>query len=188
MAEPKAMDINEIKRRMQGAFNKLKEEFGGLRTGRASVSLLEPVTIEAYGATMALSQVATVTAPESRMLTVQVWDRGMVSAVDKAIRNSSLGLNPITEGQTLRVPIPELSQERRKELAKVAHGYAEQTKVAVRNVRRDGMDQLKRLEKDGEISQDEHRAWSDDVQKVTDRIIKEVDEALAAKQAEILQI
>jgi ribosome recycling factor len=188
MSEPKAMDINDIKRRMEGALGKLKEEFGGLRTGRASASLLEPVTVEAYGATMALAQVATVTVPESRMLTVQVWDRSMVSAVDKAIRNSSLGLNPITEGQTLRVPIPELSQERRKELAKVAHGYAEQAKVAVRNVRRDGMDQLKRLEKDSEISQDEHRAWADDVQKVTDRVIKEMDEALAAKQAEILQI
>jgi len=183
-----AMKTDELKRRMQGAFSKLKEEFAGLRTGRASIHLLEPITVEAYGSTMSLNQVANVSVPESRMLSVQVWDRGLVSAVEKAIRNSSLGLNPITEGQTLRVPVPELSQERRKELAKVAHNYAEASKVAVRNVRRDGMEQLKRLEKDGEISQDEQRAWADDVQKLTDQFIKDIDEALTHKEAEIMQI
>ncbi|WP_342641642.1 ribosome recycling factor [Rhodoligotrophos ferricapiens] len=188
MAEPNAMDMNELKRRMQGALSKLKEEFSGLRAGRASVHLLEPITVDAYGSTMPLNQVANVSVPEPRMLSVQVWDRGLVSAVEKAIRNSSLGLNPITEGQTLRVPVPELSQERRKELVKVAQNYAEQAKVAVRNVRRDGMEQLKRLEKDGEISQDEHRAWADDVQKLTDQTIKSIDEMVAQKQAEILQI
>ncbi|MGF7161432.1 ribosome recycling factor [Rhodoligotrophos appendicifer] len=183
-----AMKTDELKRRMQGAFSKLKEEFAGLRTGRASIHLLEPITVEAYGSAMSLNQVANVSVPESRMLSVQVWDRGLVSAVEKAIRNSSLGLNPITEGQTLRVPVPELSQERRKELAKVAHNYAEASKVAVRNVRRDGMEQLKRLEKDGEISQDEQRAWADDVQKLTDQFIKDIDEALTHKEAEIMQI
>ncbi|WP_144293067.1 ribosome recycling factor [Rhodoligotrophos appendicifer] len=182
------MKTDELKRRMQGAFSKLKEEFAGLRTGRASIHLLEPITVEAYGSAMSLNQVANVSVPESRMLSVQVWDRGLVSAVEKAIRNSSLGLNPITEGQTLRVPVPELSQERRKELAKVAHNYAEASKVAVRNVRRDGMEQLKRLEKDGEISQDEQRAWADDVQKLTDQFIKDIDEALTHKEAEIMQI
>lgn len=188
MSDARGMNIKELKRRMHGAVTKLKEEFAGLRTGRASVHLLEPITVDAYGSSMPLNQLATVSVPEARMLTVQVWDRGLVSAVEKAIRNSSLGLNPITEGQVLRVPIPELSQERRKELAKVAHQYTELARVAVRNVRRDGMEQLKRLEKDGEISQDEHRAWADDVQKLTDATIKEIDEALVHKEAEIMQV
>ena len=180
-------DMKDIKRRMDGALDALKREFGGLRTGRASVSLLEPIVVDAYGA-MPINQVGTVGAPESRLLTVQVWDRSLVSAVEKAIRESDLGLNPATEGQTLRVPIPPLSEERRTELVKVAGRYAEQAKVAVRNVRRDGMDALKRMEKDNEISEDEHRKRSDQIQQVTDEHIKLIDEALAGKEEEIMQV
>ena len=181
-------DMKDIKRRMDGALDALKREFGGLRTGRASVSLLEPIVVDAYGAAMPINQVGTVGAPESRLLTVQVWDRSLVSAVEKAIRESDLGLNPATEGQTLRVPIPPLSEERRAELVKVAGRYAEQAKVAVRNVRRDGMDALKRMEKDNEISEDEHRKRSDQIQQVTDEHIKLIDEALAGKEEEIMQV
>lgn len=188
MAKPTSLDLNDIERRMHGAVEALRHEFGGLRTGRASGSLLEPVTVEAYGSQMPLSQVGSITVPEPRMLAVQVWDRALVSAVDKAIRSSNLGLNPIVDGQLVRVPIPELTQDRRKELTKVAHQYAEKARVAVRNVRRDGMEMLKRLEKDGHISEDEHREKGDSVQKLTDATIKEIDEALAHKDADIMQV
>ncbi len=185
MAEPQ---INELKRRMDGALEALRREFAGLRTGRASVHLLEPITVNAYGSEMPLTQVGTIGVPEPRLITVQVWDRSQVSAVEKAIRDSGLGLNPSSEGQLVRVPIPELSQERRVEMTKIAHKYAEQARVAVRNVRRDGMDVLKRMEKDGEISKDEHRAWADEVQKITDDHIKRIDDVLAQKEKEILQV
>lgn len=181
-------DLADIKRRMQGAIGVLRDELGGLRTGRASASLLEPITIEAYGARMPLNQVATVSVPEARLLSVQVWDRGMVGAVEKAIRDSNLGLNPSTEGQVLRLRIPELNQERRQELVKVAHKYAEQARVAVRHVRRDGMDVLKKLEKDGEMSSDDLDRQSKDVQKATDEAIAEVDQVLAQKEKEILSV
>ena len=180
--------IKDLRRRVDGALEMLRREFGGLRTGRASPSLLEPVTVDAYGAAMPLNQVGTVGVPEPRLLTVQVWDRSMVKAVEKAIRDSGLGLNPQPEGQVIRVPIPELSEDRRRELAKVAGKYAEQARVAVRNVRRDGMDQLKRLEKDHEISQDEHTRLADDIQKLTDDHIKLVDETLHTKEKEIMQV
>jgi ribosome recycling factor len=188
MAKPASFDLSDLKRRMHGAVDVLKHEFGGLRTGRASSTLLEPITVEAYGSAMPLNQVGTISVPEPRMLMVQVWDRGLAPAVDKAIRNSGLGLNPQTEGATIRVPIPELSTERRKELTKVAHQYAEKAKVAVRNVRRDGMELLKRLEKDAHMSEDEHRQHAEEVQKVTDQVIKEIDEALQHKDAEIMQV
>ena len=180
--------IKELKRRMEGALDALKREFGGLRTGRAETSLLEPLMVEAYGSMVPLNQVGTVGVPEPRMLTVQVWDRKMVSAVEKAIRESGLGLNPSNDGNLVRVPIPPLSEERRQELAKVAARYAEQARVAVRNVRRDGMDQLKRMEKDNEISEDIQRRKGDDIQKLTDEHIKLIDEALAQKEAEIMQV
>lgn len=181
-------DISDVKRRMDGALDAFKKELGGLRTGRASANLLEPVTVEAYGSRMHLKEVASVSVPEPRMVTVQVWDRGMVKAVEKAIRDSGLGLNPQTEGQNIRVPIPDLNQERRKELVKVANKYAEHARIAVRNVRRDGMDMLKKAEKNGDISQDELKGWTDKVQDVTDRHIKLIDEALASKEKEILQV
>lgn len=173
---------------MDGAVETLRKEFAGLRTGRASASLLDPVVVEAYGATTPLNQVANVSVPEPRLITVQVWDRSTVKAVEKAIRESGLGLNPQTEGQTIRVPIPELNQERRQELAKVAAKYAEQARVAVRNVRRDGMDQLKKLHKDGDLTEDEQKTWSDKVQAMTDAHIKKIDEALSAKEKEIMQV
>ncbi|HSR55560.1 MAG TPA: ribosome recycling factor [Alphaproteobacteria bacterium] len=185
MAEP---DIADIKRRMEGAVSVLDEEFGGLRTGRASVSLLDRIVVNAYGSEMPLNQVATVSVPEARLLVVNVWDRGNVQAVERAIRESDLGLNPATEGQVLRVPIPELSAERREELVKVAHRYAEQARVSVRNVRRDGMDKLKRMEKEGDISEDEHRAWGDEIQEMTDEYIKRIDTSLADKEDEVRQI
>jgi ribosome recycling factor len=180
--------MNELRRRMDGALEALNREFGGLRTGRASAHLLDPVVVKAYGSDMPLLQVGTVNVPEPRMITVQVWDRGLVLAVEKAIRDSNLGLNPQTDGQLVRIPIPSLSQERRQELTKLAHKYAEHGRVAVRNVRRDGMDALKKMEKDGKISQDEHRHQSDAVQKLTDDHIKKVDDTLAAKEREILQV
>lgn len=185
MADP---DIDDISRRMLGAVEVLKREFAGLRTGRASTGLLEPIIVDAYGSKMPLNQVGTINVPDPRMLTVQVWDRGLVGAVDKAIRDSGLGLNPQTEGQVVRVPIPQLSEERRVELTKIANKYAEQQRVAVRNVRRDAMDHLKRMEKDGEISQDEQRAWSDEIQQLTDETIKSIDGVLAAKDQEIMQV
>ncbi|MCA8929526.1 MAG: ribosome recycling factor [Alphaproteobacteria bacterium] len=181
-------DLEDITRRMDGALEALKREFAGLRTGRASTALLDPIRVEAYGQEMPLNQVGTVGVPEPRMLTVQVWDKSMVGAVERAIRDSDLGLNPSADGQLVRVPIPELSEERRKELTKVAGRYAEQAKVAVRNVRRDGMDGLKREEKDGDISQDEHKKLADQIQKLTDEHIKLIDEAAAAKDAEIMQV
>jgi ribosome recycling factor len=180
--------MNELKRRMDGALDALRREFGGLRTGRASAHLLDPVVVKAYGGEMPLNQVGTVSVPEPRMITVQVWDRGLVTAVEKAIREANLGVNPQSDGQLVRIPIPELSRERRQELTKLAHKYAEQGRVAVRNVRRDGMETLKRMEKEGKISEDEHRRHNDEVQKLTDEHIKKVDEALAQKEKEILQV
>ena len=183
-----SFDLSDLKRRMQGAVGVLRDELGGLRTGRASASLLEPITVEAYGARMPLNQVATVSVPEARMLSVQVWDRGMVGAVERAIRDSNLGLNPATEGQVLRLRIPELNQERRQELVKVAHKYAEAARVAVRHVRRDGMDLLKKLEKDGDLGSDDIERQSKDVQKATDEAIAEIDQTLAQKEKEILSV
>jgi len=185
MADP---DIDDLQRRMDSALDVLKKEFQGLRTGRASVHLLEPITVEAYGSTMTLNQVASISVPEPRMITVQVWDKGLAQTVERAIRDSGLGLNPSGAGQLIRVPIPPLSAERRQELTKVAHRYAEQARVAVRNVRRDGMDMLKRMEKDHELSEDEHKLWADEIQAMTDKHVKAVDELLQHKDAEILQV
>lgn len=181
-------DLNGLKRRMEGATEVLRKELGGLRTGRASASLLEPIQVSAYGSSMPLNQVGTIGVPESRLITVQVWDKSLVQVVEKGIREAGLGLNPQVEGTLIRVPIPELSQERRHELTKVAHKYAEQARVAVRNVRRDGMEYLKRQEKDHKISQDEHRHKSDEIQKLTDSCIKKIDEILAQKEKEIMQV
>src|SRR6266567_2682940 len=181
-------DINELKRRMQGATQALKHELGGLRTGRAAASMLEPVQVDAYGTHMPLNQLATVSVPEPRMISVQVWDKSMVKAVEKAIVDSNLGLSPATEGQMLRLRIPELNEERRKELVKVAHKYAETARVAVRHVRRDGLDILKKLEKDHKISKDDHDRDADQVQKTTDQAIAEIDHALAVKEKEILTV
>ena len=177
----------DIQRRMHGAVEALKHDLGGLRTGRASTSLLEPITVEVYGSHMPIMQVASISAPEPRMLSVQVWDRSNVGAVEKAIRSSGLGLNPVTDGTTLRLPIPDLTEERRKELAKLTHQYAEKARIAVRNVRRDGMEALKTDEKKHEISQDEQKRLEVEVQKMTDEAIKEIDSAMAAKEKEILQ-
>jgi ribosome recycling factor len=181
-------DLADIKRRMQGAIQALKHELGGLRTGRASAALLEPVMVEAYGQAMPINQVATVSVPESRALAVQVWDKGMVGAVDKAIRDANLGLSPTVEGQILRIRIPELNEQRRKELAKIAHKYAEESRVAVRHVRRDGMDILKKLVKDKAISEDDEKRHEQEVQKATDGAISEIDQALTAKEKEIMQV
>ena len=186
MAESYSLD--ELKTRMQKSIASLRDELTGLRTGRASASLLEPVTVEAYGSKMPLNQVATVTVPESRMLSVQVWDRTLAGAVEKAIRNSGLGLNPAAEGAVIRVPLPELNEERRRELTKVAHNYAEQARVAVRHIRRDGMDLLKKLEKDGDMSQDDARRHGDQVQVATDAAVAEIDKILATKEQEIMQV
>lgn len=179
-------DKADLERRMKGAVESLKGDLSGLRTGRANVSLLDPVNVEVYGAHMPLNQVATVSAPEPRMLSVQVWDRSNVTPVEKAIRSAGLGLNPITDGQTLRLPIPDLTEERRKELAKLASQYAEKARVAVRNVRRDGNDSLKIDEKKGEISEDERKRFETEVQKLTDATIAEIDAAFAHKEKEIL--
>ena len=181
-------DLDDLKRRMEGALTSLKSDFASLRTGRASTSLLDPIMVEAYGQSMPLNQVGTVTVPESRMVAVQIWDKGMVGAVEKAIRESDLGLNPIVDGTNLRIPLPELNEERRKDLVKVAHQYAEQAKVAARHVRKDGMDALKKQEKDSEISEDDLRVGSDKVQKLTDNIISEIESALAQKETEIMQV
>ena len=179
---------DELDRRMKGAVATLKGEFGGLRTGRASAALLDPVMVEAYGNTVPVNQVGSIATPEARMITVQVWDKGLAKAVDKAIRDSGLGLNPQMDGQLLRIPLPELNQERRKELTKVAHNYAEQARVAVRHIRRDGMDLLKKLEKDGDMSQDDSRGKSDLVQKATDSAVAEIDQIVATKEQEIMQV
>ena len=181
-------DINELKRRMQGALNVLKTELNGLRTGRASAHLLDPVHVEAYGQSMALNQLATVSIPQPRMISVQVWDRSMVNAVEKAIMAANLGLTPSSEGQVIHLRIPELNEERRKELVKVAHKYAEAAKVAVRHVRRDGLDTVKKLEKNHEISEDDQERLANDVQKATDGTISEIDQLLAAKEKEILTV
>ena len=181
-------DIKNIERRMTGAFDVLNKEFAGLRTGRASASLLEPLMVEAYGSQMPIDQVGTIGVPESRLLTVNVWDKSLLKAVERAILESGLGLNPQADGQLLRIPIPELNEERRMELGKVAGKYAEQARIAVRNVRRDAMEALKRQERDGDMSQDEHHAWSNDIQKMTDDFIGRIDAAVAAKEAEIMQV
>jgi len=186
MAE--AYNKEEMNRRMAGAGTTLKSELGGLRTGRASAALLDPVKVEAYGNVVPINQVGTISTPEARMITVQVWDKSLAKAVDKAIRDAGLGLNPQMDGQLLRVPLPELNEERRKELSKLASKYAEAARVAVRNVRRDGMDLLKRLEKDHKISQDEHHSKGDELQKLTDQHIKDIDVALHAKEQEIMQV
>lgn len=181
-------DKSDLERRMNGAVDALKGDLNGLRTGRANTGLLDPVTVEVYGANMPLNQVATVSAPEPRMLSVQVWDKSNVGPVDKAIRSAGLGLNPIIDGQNLRLPIPDLTEERRKDLAKLAGQYAEKAKIAIRNVRRDGMDALKTDEKKGDISEDEHKRLETEVQKLTDAMIARVDDATAAKEKEILSL
>jgi len=187
MAAP-THSLDDLKRRMQGALQSLKQELGGLRTGRASASLVDHVQVEAYGSHMPLNQVATISVPESRMISVQVWDRSMVHAVEKAISAANLGLSPQTEGQVIRLRIPELNQDRRKELAKVAHKYAEAARIAVRHVRRDGLEVLKKMEKDHQISEDEHKRHADQVQKATDQAISDVDQALATKEKEIMTV
>ncbi|GAA0533240.1 ribosome recycling factor [Rhizomicrobium palustre] len=186
MAETYSKD--EMARRMKASVSAAKDDFAGLRTGRASPHMLDPVMVEAYGQSMPINQVGTVSTPEPRLLAVQIWDKSMVKAVDKAIRDAGLGLNPQIDGQLLRIPIPELNQDRRKELVKMAHKYAEQGRIAVRNVRRDGMELLKRLEKDKKIGQDEQHKHSEELQKITDANIKEIDDALAAKEKEIMQV
>jgi ribosome recycling factor len=180
--------VRDLRRRMDGALDVLRKEFAGLRTGRASASMLDPVVVEAYGNTLPLSQIGTVSVPEPRLIIVQVWDRGNVKATEKAIREAGLGLNPQTDGQTIRVPIPDLNEERRRELTKVAAKYAEQARISVRNVRRDGMDLLKKQEKEHKLSQDEHRKLDKDIQALTDETIKKVDGLLAQKDKEILQV
>jgi ribosome recycling factor len=182
------IDLDDIERRMDGALDALKREFAGLRTGRASAALLEPITVNAYDTAMPMNQVGTISVPEPRLLSVQVWDRGLVKAVEKAILESSLGLNPQTEGSTIRIPIPDLSQERRAELSKVAGRYAEQARIAVRNIRRDGMDTLKKMEKDGDISQDDQHLYGDEIQTLTDAHIKKIDYSLHEKEREIMQV
>ncbi len=180
--------VEAISARMDKSIGALKDELAGLRTGRASASMLDPINVDAYGSSMPINQVATVSVPESRMISVQVWDKSMAAAVEKAIRDSGLGLNPIAEGANIRIPLPELNEERRRELSKVASGYAEQARVAIRHVRRDGMDQLKKAEKDGEMSQDEMHGFSDRVQKATDAAVAEVDAIISAKEQEIMQV
>jgi ribosome recycling factor len=181
-----AYDKADLERRMHGAVEALKHDLTGLRTGRASTSLLDPVTVEVYGSHMPLNQLATVSAPEPRMLSVQIWDKASVGPADKAIRSAGLGLNPIVDGQNLRIPIPDLTEERRRELAKLASQYAEKARIAARNVRRDGMDSLKTDEKKGVISEDERKRFETDVQKLTDSTIAEIDAAASAKEKEIL--
>jgi ribosome recycling factor len=181
-------DINDINRRMDGAINAFKHDLAGLRTGRASVNLLDTIVVDAYGAPTPLNQVANVTVPEARMLSVSVWDKALVGKVERAIRDSGLGLNPITDGMLLRIPLPELNEQRRKELVKIAHQYAEAGRVAIRHVRRDGLDSLKKFEKDGHLGQDESRALGDKVQKLTDEFIADVERLLLLKEGEIMQI
>lgn len=181
-------DIKDFEKRMRGAIDSMKKEFAGLRTGRASANLLEPVVVTVYGARMPINQVATVSTPDARTISVQVWDKGQVSAVEKAIREANLGLNPVTDGTLIRLPIPSLNAERRQELVKVAQKYAEHGRVAVRNVRREGMDLLKRLDKDGDMSEDDHHKNSAKVQELTDKLVKEIDQLLAAKETEIKQV
>ena len=183
-----AYSKDELDRRMNGAISTLKSELSGLRTGRASAALLDPVKVEAYGNAVPINQVGSIATPEARMITVQVWDKGLAKAVDKAIRDAGLGLNPQMDGQLLRIPLPELNQERRKELSKLAAKYAEAARVSVRNVRRDGMDLLKRLEKDHKIGQDEQHTKGEELQKLTDAHIKDIDSSLHSKEQEIMQV
>jgi ribosome recycling factor len=188
MAETEKPVLSKYRDRMDKAVAALKEEFGSLRTGRASATLLDQVSVDAYGSQMPITQVGSVSVPEPRSITVSVWDKGLIVSVEKAIRNAGLGLNPVVEGQNLRIPIPPLTEERRKDLAKLAGKYAEQQRIAVRNVRRDAMDDLKKAEKDHAITQDEHKRMETDVQKLTDEAIKRVDEALKTKEQEIMQV
>ncbi|MEZ5921790.1 MAG: ribosome recycling factor [Parvularculaceae bacterium] len=179
------VDMKDLEKRMDGAIGSLKTEFGGLRTGRASAALVEPITVEAYGSQMPMTQVGTISVPEPRMISIQVWDKALVSSVDRAIREAGIGLNPVVDGTNVRIPIPPLTEERRKELTKVAHKYAEQARVAIRNVRREGMEAIKKTEGVGE---DDQKRQSEQVQKLTDAMVKKVDETLAAKEAEIMQV
>jgi|AntRauMFilla1563_2_1112583.scaffolds.fasta_scaffold117310_2 ribosome recycling factor len=181
------LDTDDLKRRMEGAMASLKQEFLSLRTGRAAASMLEPVLVDAYGTQTPINQVGTVNVPEPRMLTVNIWDKSLVNKAEKALRESGLGINPVVDGTIIRLPIPELNEERRRELTKVAAKYAESARIALRNVRRDGMDQLKRAKSNG-MSEDDHKIWSDEVQELTDAYIARVDQVLEAKQAEIMQI
>ena len=183
-----ALDLDDIKRRMEGSLNSLKTEFMGLRAGRASTAMLEPIMVEAYGSKMPMNQVGNISVPEPRLLTVTVWDAGLTSSVEKAIRESDLGLNPMAEGTLIRVPIPDLSEERRKDMVKVAGRYAEAARVAVRNVRRDGIEAARKLEKDSEISEDERHDLETDIQKLTDDLVKLIDDALSNKESEITQV
>lgn len=185
MSDP---DLDNLGKRMDGAVKTLKSEFAGLRTGRASPNLLDPVTVEVYGQTMPITQVGTVSVPEPRLISVTVWDKSMAKAVEKAIREAGLGLNPQPDGQYIRIPIPELNQERRQELTRIAGKYAEQARIAIRNVRRDGMDQLKKLEKESAISQDDQKLYGEEIQTLTDDHIKTIDETLAQKEKEIMQV
>ena len=184
----KGGDYQDIQRRMEGAISAFKHDLASLRTGRASANLLDPVQVKAYGTEMPLNQVATVSVPEPRMISVSVWDKSMVGAVDRAIREANLGFNPIMDGVNLRIPLPELNEQRRKELVKIAHGYAENARVAIRHVRRDGMDFLKKAEKDGDISKDEHHSIGEQIQQMTDKHIEEIDKVLAHKEKEIMQV
>lgn len=183
-----AIDFKDVQRRMDGAIQSYKHDLASLRTGRASANVLDPVQVQAYGSPMPINQVATISVPEPRMLSVSVWDRGMGGAVDRAIRESNLGLNPIVDGTTLRIPLPELNEQRRKELVKIAHTYAENARVAARHVRRDGLDHIKKSEKDGRVSEDDARRHSERIQKMTDETIKEIDQLLGEKEAEIMQV
>ena len=183
-----ALDLDDIKRRMEGSLNSLKTEFMGLRAGRASTAMLEPIMVEAYGSKMPMNQVGNISVPEPRLLTVTVWDAGLTSSVEKAIRESDLGLNPMAEGTLIRVPIPDLSEERRKDMVKVAGRYAEAARVAVRNVRRDGIEAARKLEKDSEISEDERHDLETDIQKLTDDHVKQIDDVLSNKETEITQV
>ena len=182
------LDLVDLERRMEGALTSLSKEFQGLRTGRASTQLLDSVTVEAYGASMPISQIATVSVPEPRMLSVQVWDKENIKIAEKAIRDSNLGLNPQVDGQLLRIPLPDLSEERRQELSKIAGKYAENAKIAVRNVRRDGMDTTKKMEKDGDISQDDRHIYDEEIQTITNKSINKIDELLSSKEVEIMQV
>jgi ribosome recycling factor len=182
------VDFKDLQRRMDGAINAFKHDLASLRTGRASSNLLDPIQVQAYGSSMPINQVATISVPEPRMISVSVWDKSMVGAVDRAIRESNLGFNPIMDGTTLRIPLPELNEQRRKELVKIAHNYTENARVAARHVRRDGMDSLKKSEKDHVISEDDHKVQSDRVQKMTDETISMIESLLAEKEAEIMQV
>ncbi len=187
MADDLEIDLDDLQRRMDGAMAALKQEFASLRTGRASATMVEPVMVDAYGAMTPLNQIGTVNVPEPRMVTINIWDKSLVGAAEKAIRNSGLGINPVIDGTIIRLPIPELNEERRRELSKVAAHYAENARIAVRNVRRDGMDQLKKAKAEG-MSEDDHKIWADEVQELTDKAIAAIDAALEHKQAEIMQV